>query len=938
MRPMVIGVGASAGGLEALGGLVRTLELHDKALVVVQHLSPDHESLLTQLLAREARGPVTTAADGMPVVAGTIYVIPPNADLALHNGLLCLSPPGLPRLPIDFFFDSLAADQGANAAAVVLSGTGSDGSRGLQAVKAAGGATFVQEPSTAKYDGMPRSAVSTGAVDFSLPVEDIAKRLAGLVPGEAPVRETRDDAGAGEQLARLLRLIKARFGTDLSLYKTATIERRIERRMALCRIERLPDYLERAESNATELEALYRDMLITVTSFFRDGSAFDSLKANVLPALVESARSRASLRFWVPACATGEEAYSLAICALEVLRERGLDLPLQVFGTDIDDSSVRFARRGSYPPSIATEVSAERLAQFFVKRDDEYQVSRSLRDVVVFSHHDVLKDPPFSRLDLVSCRNLLIYLQPNVQRGVLRRLHYSLNLGGYLLLGTSETVGDAEGLFVLTDPKNKLYAKKQGHVRLGPSEMPLAAREPPKPLLPIRAPATLATLADRKVIDRYVPPGIIVNEALEVLHFRGRIGRYLDPPAGAASLDLLRVAHPDLHIELRRVVKRAFAEWTEVTGEATLRRAGVEERLKLEALPLDDEESGARCVLVTFNSAGELEAPAARGDADPLAARVKQLEHELESTRQYVQAVVEEKEGANDQLRAANEELQSSNEELQSTNEELETSKEELQSTNEELVTVNDELHSRMGELGVINDDLHNVLVGADNAVVIVGLDLRIRRFTETAQKLLQLAPGDVGRSISALDGFAGGKPMQQRAAEVMSTLVPGEDEVLAINHRWYGLRIKPYRTSDHAIRGAVITLADIDMRKRAQDMAHDVAEYARQFLAAIVQPLVIVDDKLRVLWVNDAYCKQFLVTADEIVGQPLATGVGREWATPELVDRLQGALREGTGLTNVAVEHQPKDRPARTVRIGANRVPLLTDTPLLLVSIDGSS
>ncbi len=949
----IAGIGASAGGLEALSELFKHVPIDSMAYVVVQHLAPQHESALPQLLGRVSQLAVVTAADGMAIEPNRVYVIPPNTDLAVLGGALRLIAPAeghAPRLPIDFFLRSLADDQGSSAVGIILSGTGTDGTFGLKAIKAAGGLTFVQELSSAKYDGMPRSALASGCADFCLTPKAIAAELTRISRQGPPPRALGASAApppaVQKQLAKLFVLVRSEFGTDLSGYKPVTLERRIDRRMTLHRIERLEDYVTYVQSNREELAALYDDMLITVTSFFRDHDPFDALKTKVFPEILRHKDGRAPIRIWVPACATGEEAYSIAIILLEFLGDRMQDTQLQIFGTDIDEQSIQRARAGVYPQNIALDVSSERLARFFVKRGDEYVISRRVRELVVFSKQDILRDPPFSRLDLVSCRNLLIYLLPETQKRVLHVLNYSLNPHGFLLLGSSETVGGVPELFALVDKKNKIYSKKQFYLRALPDvgSGPSGSRERPQPMASTRPTASLQSLADRKVLELYGPPGVLINERLEILQFRGHTGPYLDPVPGAASFNILRLARPDLHIELKRAIERALSDQIRVTAETMFQDEGRASAVKLEVLPIAAPDAN-RCLLVLFHRVPPPVEPAstaptpAPGSAEEqavraLTLRIQELERELAVTKEHLQRTLEDQESASEALNSANEELQSSNEELQSINEELETSKEEMQSTNEELTTVNDELHTRMAELSQTNDDLHNVLAGIDQAVVIVGMDLRIRRYTVAAEKLFNLVPGDLGRTVSALEPFLGSNDIGVQAASVIESLSSVEREILASNHRWYALRITPYKTLDHAIRGAVIALADVDVRKRLLEVTRNIGEYAGKFLGGIGHPLLIVDAKLRILWANEPFYELFQVTSEETVGSLLPKIGTGQWADSELRELLERTLATGEVFRDVRIRHQFQEIGNRQMKLGGSRLPLAYESPLALLSI----
>ncbi|GAC1602683.1 MAG: chemotaxis protein CheB [Myxococcales bacterium] len=942
----VVGVGASAGGLEALAALVRSIPPDRMSFVVVQHLSPNRESMLTELLARQSTIQVLTAENGMRVARNHVYVIPPNADLSLDRGVLHLHRPEAargPRHPVDSFFRSLARDQGARAIGVVLSGTGTDGTLGLQAIKAAGGVTFAQDPSSARYDGMPSSALESGAADYCLDPTAIAHELLRVSEHPYLARPRPDvDGGPREQLNRVFALLRGSAKHDLSQYKTTTIERRIERRMALVRIEKLEDYVALLSSNRDELGLLYKDLLIGVTSFFRDGEPFEALKAQALTAIEEGLRRGAPLRVWVPGCSTGEEAYSLAIILLEFLGDRARDHRVQIFGTDVDPWAIERARRGTFLPNIALDVSPERLSRFFTKREGNFQVARRVRDLLVFSTHDVTRDAPFSRLDLVSCRNLLIYLQAPLQKRVLRLLHYALNPTGFLLLGTSETVGDSADLFSLVDRKNKLFSKK--HVALGP-----AAPDPafsgisspagqPAPRPAVKPEVNLTALADRTVLDLFGPPGVVINENLEILQFRGRTGPYLEPAPGAATLHILRLARPELNLELHRTIHRALAEGKQAaSGQVRVGAGEQQTRVSIVVVPIVEPESRRRCFLVLFQEdpAPASAAPAAADALPQDAGRVQELTRELLMTKEYLQSTIEELESTNEEHKSANEELQSANEELQSTNEELETSKEELQSANEELTTVNDELHTRMQELSTTNDDLHNLLTGVDSAVVIVGNDLRVRRFTVAAEKLLNLVPRDVGRRIGFLDPFFKDRNLDEIATEVMARVTAHQEELQSASGRWFALRVAPYLTLDRAIMGTVVEVADVDARKRAAEVLQSVQGYADRFLKPVQHPLLILDGKARIQWANEPWLASFQVVREEVVGMPLDALASRSWADPELRARIDQTLATGEPFRHLRMR-LAGDPGAREFDVAGSRIPPLGEHDrLVLLSVE---
>ncbi len=850
LRTPIVGIGASAGGLEAFTEVLRHLPpTPGVALILVQHLDPHHESLLTGLLSRMSPMPVHEATDGMPVEPDHLYVIPPDASMAFARGRLMLRPRSEshgPFMPVDHLFRSLAEDQDGHAIGVVLSGGGADGTLGLEAIKAAGGITLAQEETTARHSSMPRSAIASGCIDMVLPPEGIAAELTRvgrhpylrLAPAEVAEAPPGDrDA----ELARLFALLRASTGVDFTHYKRATVARRIERRMALRGLERREDFLRHLGDNPAEVQALFRDFLIPVTAFFRDPSAFEAVRHTVFPALLRGRPPDAPFRVWVPGCSTGEEAYSLAIGLLEVQGDN-ISQPIKILATDINDAALEKARAGLYLDNIAADVSPERLRRFFGRVDGHYRISEAIRDLCVFARHNVFHDPPFNQLDLISCRNLLIYFDPTLQRKVLSLFHYALWPGGLLFLGSSETVGTFTTHFAPVDQEHRIYARREtlarppldlkggaGGARSREGEFPAKelAREGWSGL-------DFQKEADRVLLARYAPAAVLVDENLTVLQFRGDTTPYLQHPPGAASLDLLKMAGSGLLMELRAAIARAKAEHVTVRKEDVPIKSDDRMRsVTVEVVPLG-RGPGSLCFLVLFEETpsrtalatpGTPESGAAPdgprpGEAEPEAVR---LRRELEATREYLQALVEEHEAADEELKSAHEESLASNEELQSTNEELQTAKEEMQSTNEELETVNDELGHRNRELGRLNDDLGNLMSSVSIPIVMVSRDLRVRRFTPAAEKVFRLLPADVGRPLLDIRPSLGIPDFEQAVARVIDTLTAAEQEVQDREGRWYSLRIRPYQTQDNKVEGAVVTAIDITERRRIEEERHQL-------------------------------------------------------------------------------------------------------------------
>ena len=958
----IVGVGASAGGLEAFTKLLQNLQPDSgMAFVLIQHLDPNHPSALTELLSRETSMPVKEATEGMVIMPNQVYVIPPNANLALLHGILHLMPRIQERgqhLSIDYFLRSLAEDQGANAIGVILSGTASDGVMGLKAIKAEGGITFSQDEESAKYDGMPHSAIAAGCVDFILPPDKIAQELMriarhpyvahekGLEPiGVAPHSE--------EALNKIFILLRRQFGVDFTYYKQTTIQRRIRRRMLLHRLDRLSDFVRYLQENPAEVSALYHDILINVTSFFRDPENYDVLKEKVFPALVNKERNiEAPIRIWVPGCATGEEPYSIAIALLEYLGDTAGNVAIQIFATDIDEDALEKARNGIYPIAIEQDVSQERLRRFFIKTEAGYQISKHIRDMCLFARQNVIKDPPFSKLDLVSCRNLLIYLGPLLQKKVLTLFHYALKPPGFLLLGSAETIGEFADLYRLVDQKSKIYSKKSIATPLQidfsmPAAAGVAGAATATPAMSSGevgvtawAVKDLQKEVDRVIMNRYGPSGVIVNENMDILQFRGHTGAYLEPAPGEASLNLLKMARegllPDLHVALTKSIKDGTHERKE---GVRLKRADHEVRINIEVIPVKEPAGLRRFYLVVFQDVTEATKPGKlkpAGKSMGVAAggekRVAELERELSATKEYLQSVIEQQEGSNEELRSASEEIQSSNEELQSINEELETAKEELQSVNEELQSVNEELESRNLELSVVNNDLNNLVNSVNIPIVIVGRDLRIRRFSPQAEKTLNLIVGDVGRPIGNIKPNFPGLMLERMVDEVVDTVTSRELEAADNDGYWYSVRIRPYKTIDNKIDGAIIAFIDINEVKRSYELANTSRDYAEAVIAAMRHPLLVLDENLRVISASAAYYDAFKVTAKDTIGNLLYRLGNGQWGVPKLRNMLEDVLQKQSIFDDFELEHVFETIGAKKVCVSGRQIPAGVNRPALVL------
>jgi two-component system, chemotaxis family, CheB/CheR fusion protein len=955
----IVGIGASAGGLEAFTQLLHHIPATTGlAFILVQHLDPTHESVLPELLSRVTRMPVQQVQRGMIVEPNHIYVTPPNANMSMNGMTLTLTSRSETRglhMPIDHFLRSLAEQHGSRAVGIILSGAGSDGALGLAEIKERGGITFVQDERTARFPAMPHSAVMQGGIDFILPPAAIAEELVRIArhpyvisspsgheedppPDPPPTLESSSQNGLG-QIFRLLRSAK---GVDFTCYKQSTIRRRITRRMTLRKMDALEKYAQYLRAHSEELDALYHDLLIKVTGFFRDPETFEALKSEVFPAIMRDRPANRPVRIWVPGCASGEECYSIAICLLEFLDDRIADTPIQIFATDIDEIALAKARSGRYIENIALDISPERLRRFFTKVDQHYQVMHTIRELCTFAKHDLCRDPPFSNLDLISCRNVLIYLEPAMQKRVIPLFHYALNSHGYLALGISESIGSFSDLFAQVDKKQKVFTKRVTAVRPA-IEFPL----------PVRAAEQTATNtagggsmdehtlkgvdvyheADRIVLNHYAPAGVLLNEQMDILQFRGDTSHFLRPASGRASFNLLQMAREGLLMDLRSALTQAQK------GGGTVERQGVRLRFEgkllnvtIRVIPLSLPSPLASHYVILFEEAG----PAAdrnprpgtrlRGEARREAERERnnELAQELEATKQYLQSIIERYEAANEELKSANEEILSSNEELQSTNEELETAKEELQSTNEELSTVNDELRQRNQELGEANNDLNNLFSSANLPIIVLASDLRIRRFTAAAEQALNVIPTDIGRPIGHLNLNIPIPDLEALIVEAMDTNSIKEREVQDHDGHWYSLRIRPYRTADNRIDGAMLIFIDIDSYKNVDRLTSLLAEVntARQFAEAVVQkapwPLLILDRELRVIRANPAFYAVFETSSEATEQQFISTLGDGQWDIPELRRLLRNVIPHNTEFHDFVVTREFPNIGEKTVLVTA--------------------
>ena len=916
----VVGIGGSAGALEAVLELLRHLpEDTGMAFVLVTHLAPNQESHLREILGRSTPMMTLTIEDGMTPEPNRVYVIPPKALLTLEGSSFRLRERETsgPFLPVDVFFRSLARAQKNYSIGVVLSGMDGDGAIGMRAIKGEGGFAMVQTPESAKYEHMPRASIENDHVDMVLPPDLLARNLGSVGkrfvdPQWRRVEEGEPSVEDERVFQRILRALKGVSGVDFQLYKPTTIRRRVARRMLMHKKETLSEYIALLQTSPGELRDLQEDILINVTQFFRDAEVFESLREFIIPQIFQAREPHEQVRVWVAGCSTGEEVYSLAICLLEHLTGQTIEPSIQILGTDASEESIRRARVGVYPDSIVNEVSAERLRRFFTKTEKGYQINKRVRDLCIFARQNLCIDPPFSRLDLVSCRNVLIYFGSQLQRQLITTFHYALRPRGFLLLGGSETIREFADLFAMEDRTNKIFVKvgeTPGRLlaNVFPPAQYISVPEGSSPqMVEGRRDFDLSRMADRIILARYGPAGVIVNAQMEILQSRGRTGPFLEMAQGMASLQLKRMIRDSVAPEVTAAVTRAIKEDMPVQVEGLKVVSGDDIReIGLEVLPMHTGGSeDTRYYLVVFlpqgNGSRTPPPMLPAGLSDPEKA-VVQLQHDLTSTKVYLQSLLDERDSKNQELISANEEIQSANEELQSTNEELETTKEELQSSNEELQTVNDELSNRNAVLTQAGNDLSNLLNSVNLPVVMLSNELYIRHFTPQAQKLINVRPSDVGRPFGDIRLNLDVEGLEERLLEVLDTLAAQEMEVQDRDGRWYLLRVRPYRTTDNKIEGLVLVLVDIDQHRRSQQELRDARDFAASVIASIPLPLVVVDSEWKMYSLNDAFCTLTGLGRQALEGRPVVEMTAGLWSMDAplraMLDKLQNGPAEDTSF-----------------------------------------
>ena len=949
----IIGIGASAGGLEAFELFFKTMPADSgMAFVLVPHLDPGHASMLSEILQRNTTMPVHEAQDQTKIQPNHVYIIPPAKDMAIFHGTINLSVPeqarGL-RLPIDSFFRSLAEDQGERAICVILSGSGSDGTLGLRAIHRAGGVSFVQEPSTAKYDGMPSSAVQSGLATYVLPVDKITEQLVTYVKtiADTGVPPVPPVSAALSAMRRIMMLLRSRTGNDFSQYKQSTIRRRIDRRMVVHNLDDMDAYARYLQENPAEVQILFKELLINVTSFFRDKEAFEALNKETLPRLFENKPENYIFRIWVPGCASGEEAYSLAMLFREYMDEIKQEFKLQIYATDIDDDAIATARAGTYPANIAIDISPDRLRRFFVKEETGYRVKKEIREMVIFAIQNVIKDPPFTRMDLISCRNLLIYLETELQGRVIPAFHYALRPEGVLFLSPSEGIGNFTDLFAPLDKKWKIYWVKPS---LASTRTLVAQRfawtSDPQEKEPgegagKRDKTNFAEVTRRVLLQTFAPPSVITDEKGNIVYVHGDTGKYLQPAQGQLSINVIDMAREGLQLDLRYAIQNVIAQKRQfVVKDLQVRTNGGIHGVDLTVRPLADPEATRELLLISFQDT-ELQPPEKRKPVKRVTGKgaskcVEELEQELAYAKENLQAIIEEMQAANEELKSTNEELQSINEELQSTNEELETSTEELQSVNEEIITVNAELQAKIEQLTGIQNDMKNLLENVNVGTIFLDDHLAIKRFTRDATKVFRLAASDTGRPLADIRSLIPDVDLISDAAAVLDSLIPRENNVRTTNNEWYLVRIIPYRTLENVIDGVVLTFSNITALKAVEAEARVARDYAQSIVDTVREPLVVLNGKFEVVSASRVFYQKFHVTPEETVGRMLYTLGNRQWDIPRLHELLETVLPKDTSFENIEVEHDFPGIGHKTMLLNSRRISgEAGTTQLILLAIE---
>jgi two-component system, chemotaxis family, CheB/CheR fusion protein len=934
----VVGIGASAGGLEALERFFANLASDTgMAFVIIVHLAPGQKSLMGELIGKYTKMNVLQIKDNMVIRPDTVYITPPNSDVATLHGKLYLMEPIEPhtlRLPIDYFFRSLAEDRREKAICIILSGTGSDGTIGLKAVKGEGGMVMVQAPESAQYDGMPRNAITTGLADYVLPVESLPEQLLKYVKHFRIMKKTEILAPkAINYLEKIYILLRNQTSHDFSHYKKTTIIRRVGRRMAVHQMSKLPEYVQYLHQNKKEVEKLFKELLIGVTSFFRDPEAFEALKREALPLIMAKKPSGGTVRVWVPGCSTGEEAYSLAMLFQEHMEENDKEYQVQLFATDIDTDAINAARIGVYPDGIAADVSPERLKKFFSRENNSYKVRKNIREMIIFAPQNVIKDPPFSRLDMVSCRNLLIYLDAEIQKKILSLFYYMLNEEGILFLGSSESIGHLSNMFSPVERKWKIFGRKgiTPQARIlpdifsGNSVVALSGSRSIEKEIKNET-VSFKEIIEKQLLDNYNPYCVLINDQYDVLYFYGKTGKYLVPANGEARLNISLMAREDLKIPLMTSIRQAMNKGKEViTKGIQIRNNGESNVINLIVRPLNEPESYKGIILIIFEEITSLKEKEASKEVSETKGekyqKIRELENDLKAANEYLQTTIEELETSTEELKSTNEELQSSNEEYQSTNEELETSREELQSVNEELITVNSELQNKVDELTQATNDMNNLLASTEIATIFLDTTFHIKRFTPSTGKLINLIQSDIGRPVRDIVSHLKYDNLTEDAEKVLETLVVKESEVESRNGEWFFLRIMPYRTLENVINGVVITMINITQLKKLEYELTDARRFSESIIATIREPLIVLDINMQVIMANRSFYVFFKAKPQETENHSLLELGNGRWNIPELRKMLDNIINTDMPFENFQIEYNFPEIGRRVLLLNARSV-----------------
>lgn len=947
----IVGLGASAGGLEALEDFFRHMPADSgMAFVVVTHQPASHTSLLPDLLRKHTGMPVQEVTAGVRVEPDHIYLSQPGLHLALiHTVLQPMhaddSHTSL-QFPIDYFFRTLAEDQKEHAICIILSGTGTDGTLGLQAVKGVGGMCMAQSEQSARFPGMPNSAIATGLVDYILTAEQLPEALLSFVQGpyvQGEVVPSRTGSFTDDYLRQLYVLLRNYTKHDFSVYKTSTLRRRIERRMNVQQIQAADRYLAFLREHSYERDLLFQELLIGVTSFFRDPEAFEVLATQALPELLATRADTQTIRVWVPGCSTGEEAYSLAILLREGLERLDKQCPVQIFATDLSGPAIEKARTGLFPDGIAIDVRPERLERYFLKEEGGYRIRKGIREMVIFAQQDLLTDPPFTKLDLLSCRNLLIYLEASVQKQLVPLFHYVLNPGGLLFLGSSESVGSSSELFTVIDKRWKVFQRKESVVSQPLMEFPVGSLRPDRSEeviagLSKQSSPALSDLVGRLLLQQFAPPSVVVSENGDIVYIHGQTGLFLQPAPGPPSLNIFAMAREGLRVDLTAAVRRAVSQDTPVIHRGVqIKTNGGSATIDLGVQRLADPEPLRGLYLVTLQADEPVRSARAkrkRHSSLPQDERVAELEHEVQALRETLQSTVEEANTANEELQSTNEELQSTNEELQSSNEELETAKEEMQSLNEELQTVNSELQSKVEDLSQTNDDMQNLLNSTDIATLFLDNDFRIKRFTSQATQMIKLIASDVGRPIGDLVTNLVYDNLEADAHEVLRTLSSKEVEMASSEGTWYRMRIMPYRTAENVIDGLVITFINISGQKQAQQVSRDALLYVETLVETVWEPLVVLDADLHVASANRAFYRLFHMREEDTVGSLFYELGNGGWNSEPFHQLLEAVQNQRPSITGFELTHRFPGSSEKTLSFNARRIEREEQPALILLAM----